>query len=73
MAREPKRWRPHTGPAQAAIPDDAEECVVGPMLCRLQLWSDREWGRLSPEERPWRSVKVEGLGWVGAVPVACLN
>lgn len=73
MSSKPERLRPPHRDAQAAGPGDPEECVVGPMLCRLLLWSDHDWGRLSPEERPWKSVRIEGLGWVGAVPVVCLN
>jgi hypothetical protein len=73
MSSKPERRRTTYRVDQAASPGDSEECVVGPMLCRLLLWSDRDWGRLRPEQRPWKSVRIEGLGWVGAVPVVCLN
>ena len=45
----------------------------GPLLCRLHVWTEEEWAAL-----PWPSVQRRlrhalGLGWVGAIPITCLN
>lgn len=45
---------------------DLGPCVVGETLCRLLLWSEAEWARLSVEGRPALVEHVPGLGWVGA-------
>ena len=49
------------------------EVTSGPVLCRLRVWSDREWAELPEAERPLRWVHAPGLGWVGAVPISCMN
>jgi hypothetical protein len=45
----------------------------GPMLCRLCLWTDEQWEALPAAERPASHTHAPGLGWVGAVPILCLN
>jgi hypothetical protein len=45
----------------------------GPMLCRLRLWSETQWAALPEPERPAQFVHAPGLGWVGAVPIVCMN
>ncbi len=47
--------------------------MVGAVLCRLAVWSDREWADLPDQCRPQTVEHVPGLGWVGAVPVENLN
>jgi hypothetical protein len=45
----------------------------GPMLCRLRIWTEAEWAMLPEAERPAQYTHALGLGWVGAIPTACLN
>jgi hypothetical protein len=52
---------------------DPMQVLCGPVLCRLHVWSEFEWTALSESERPIRSEHILGLGWVGAIPVQCLN
>jgi hypothetical protein len=63
------------GPAPDPLPASPGPMHVlcGPMLCRLHVWSEFEWTALPDSERPIRSEHVDGLGWVGAIPVQCLN
>jgi hypothetical protein len=43
-------------------------CIVGDTLCRVCVWTEDEWDRLDPAQRPSTFEHVPGLGWVGAVP-----
>jgi hypothetical protein len=43
------------------------------MLCELRIWTEAEWDELTTFERPVTFSKVAGLGWVGAVPIECMN
>jgi hypothetical protein len=45
----------------------------GPLLCRLQVWTEAEWAVLPEEDRPTTFTHAPGLGWVGAVPIDCMN
>jgi hypothetical protein len=47
--------------------------LVDGFLCRLHIWSDDEWAALAETDRPIRAERLDGLGWVGAIPEACLN
>jgi hypothetical protein len=52
-------------------PDPAPQpvyCTLGETLCRVLIWTDQEWARLSPAERPATAAYFPGLGWVGAMP-----
>ena len=40
---------------------------------RLQVWTEAEWRALPEADRPLEYTHAPGLGWVGAVAVACLN
>jgi hypothetical protein len=63
------------GPSPDPLPAYREpiQVLCGPMLCRLHVWSEFEWTVLPESERPIRSEHISGLGWVGAIPVQCLN
>jgi hypothetical protein len=52
---------------------DTLQVTAGPMLCRLQIWTEQEWAELPEQSRPVDFVHAPGLGWVGALPVECLN
>jgi hypothetical protein len=70
QGRDPGQGRPR----DHAYPEPGPMLVTsGPMLCRLRVWSDRQWEELAAADRPAQHVRVPGLGWVGAVPVACMN
>jgi hypothetical protein len=47
--------------------------ISGPMLCRLHVWTDEQWVALPKAERLAQCIYAPGLGWVGAIPVACMN
>jgi hypothetical protein len=47
--------------------------VCDSMFCRLHIWTESEWTARSPSERPIRSERVPGLGWLVAIPVHGLN
>jgi hypothetical protein len=47
--------------------------TAGPMLCRLRIWTEEEWALLPVANRPTQHTHAPGLGWIGAVPIACLN
>ncbi|WP_406701018.1 hypothetical protein V5E97_19720 [Singulisphaera sp. Ch08] len=49
------------------------QVTAGPMLCRLHIWSELEWETLADRDRPIEFVHVPGLGWVGALPIGCMN
>ncbi|SIO08115.1 hypothetical protein SAMN05444166_2350 [Singulisphaera sp. GP187] len=49
------------------------QVTAGPMLCRLHIWTEQEWEALADRDRPIESVHVLGLGWVGALPIGCMN
>jgi hypothetical protein len=54
--------------------DDAlVQVTSGPFLCRLHVWTEREWKELPVQSRPREYVHAPGLGWVGAVQVDCMN
>jgi hypothetical protein len=71
------RRNPSASTESAATPAGREvptiEVLCGPLLCRLRVWSDAEWAELPAWQRPARADHFAGLGWVGAVPVACTN
>jgi hypothetical protein len=61
-------------PPDLADPEPESMLITsGPMLCSLRVWTDEQWDELPESARPAQSTRVPGLGWVGAVPVACLN
>jgi hypothetical protein len=45
----------------------------GPMLCELRIWTDTEWLESEGAEQSIAFTRVPGLGWIGAVPVGCMN
>jgi hypothetical protein len=47
--------------------------TCGPMLCELRIWTEAEWLESGRLERPIAFARVRGLGWIGAVPVECMN
>ncbi len=47
--------------------------TYGPMLCVLRIWTDEEWLESEGSERSIEYARVPGLGWIGAVPVQCMN
>lgn len=49
------------------------QVTAGPMLCQLRIWTEQEWDALAECDRPIEFVHVPGLGWLGALPVECLN
>src|SRR5690349_16624180 len=49
------------------------QVIDGPMLCRLQVWSEAQWAALPVADRPATFTHAPGLGWVGAVPIGGLN
>jgi hypothetical protein len=64
-----------SGPDQPdSLPSlDTLQVTAGPMLCRLQVWTEQEWADLAEQDRPVEFVHAPGLGWVGAVPIICMN
>jgi hypothetical protein len=48
-------------------------CTDVPVLCRVRVYTDAEWDALPTSERPRRAERVDGVGWVVAVPVEHLN
>lgn len=63
------------GPRQIPSPSpmDSVQVLCGSMLCRLHIWDEAAWAELPAAERPAQSTYFPGLGWVGAVPILCLN
>jgi hypothetical protein len=53
------------GPAQPA--HEPIYCIIGNTLCQVRVWTEEEWEKLDPAERPSPAEHVPGLGWVGAV------
>jgi hypothetical protein len=58
--------------AEQAIPGPIQ-IACGPMLCRLHVWTEEEWKELPEAERPLQFTHAPGLGWVGALPIDCMN
>lgn len=59
---------PETETASPAQPPlEPIYCIVGNTLCQVRVWTEEEWERLAPAERPSPAEHVPGLGWVGAV------
>jgi hypothetical protein len=48
-------------------------CVDGSIMCRVRVLTDEEWNALPTTGRPHRAERVQGLGWVVAIPVEHLN
>ena len=42
--------------------------MVGETLWRVCIWTEPEWERLDPADRPAPAEHVPGLGWVAPVP-----
>lgn len=61
-----------SAPAVETVPEPLQ-VTCGPLLCQLHVWSDSEWAALPPADRPAQCVHAPGLGWIGAVPVECMN
>ena len=47
--------------------------TCGAMLCELRIWTEVEWTELKDSERSLAVTRVPGLGWIGAVPIECMN
>jgi hypothetical protein len=60
-------------PEVTGLNDKSLLITSGPMLCRLRIWTEAEWAVLPDARRPERYTHVPGLGWIGAIPIACLN
>jgi hypothetical protein len=66
--------RPAAGSTeQGEQPRDPIHILADGFLCRLMIWSDAEWEALPSADRPLRARRLEGLGWVGAVPEINMN
>ena len=59
-------------PANEVVPGPIQ-VTSGPMLCQLHIWTEAEWAELPEAERPLQFTHAPGLGWVGALPVECMN
>jgi hypothetical protein len=64
MGRHSRRYHYHVEPVAPAAPVPAT-CLwnFGGWPYRLTVWSESQWRRLAPEERPPRARRLEGLGW----------
>ena len=49
------------------------QVLCGPVLCRLQVWSESDWAALSTSRRPIQAEFAAGLGWVVALPELVMN
>jgi hypothetical protein len=58
---------PVPDPAGPTSPE-AAYCTHGETLCRIVIWTEQEWERLDPAERPEPSAFVPGLGWIAPIP-----
>jgi hypothetical protein len=47
--------------------------TCGSMLCELRVCTAAEWDTQENDENPIVLTYVPGLGWVGAVPILCMN
>jgi len=43
------------------------ECIIGDTVRKVRVWTEGEWTRLDPAERPRTVELIPGLGWVGIV------
>jgi hypothetical protein len=59
--------------ARSATESNTMLITAGPMLCRLRIWTDKEWESLPVARRPEHHTHAPGLGWIGAVPIDCMN
>ena len=41
------------------------ECIIGDTVRKVRVWTEEEWARLDPAERPKPAELIPGLGWVG--------
>jgi hypothetical protein len=57
----------------AGVNPGAVEVVCGPLLCRMEFWTEEQWAALPEPDRPTIRRRVPGRGWLGAVMVAILN
>jgi len=66
MSRHSRRYHNHVPPAAPPRPAPST-CLwsVGGWSFRLNVWSDPQWARLPPGERPPRAQRLEGPagGW----------
>jgi len=47
--------------------------TFGSMLCELRVWTTTELFGSKELERALAITRVPGLGWIGAVPIECMN
>jgi hypothetical protein len=41
------------------------ECIIGDTVRKVRVWTEEEWARFNPAERPRMVELIPGLGWVG--------
>ena len=44
------------------------QCIVGETIRRVRVWSEKEWARFDPAEKPSPAEYFPGLGWIGIEP-----
>ena len=64
---------PALGPDRESPDSQPMYIACGPMLCELRIWTEAEWLESEGLERPIAMTRVPGLGWIGAVPIECMN
>jgi len=42
-------------------------CIIGDTVRGVRIWTEEEWERLEPAERPSPAEYAPGLGWVAPV------
>ena len=59
---------PPQGPTAAPAPrPEPVRCIVGDTIRPVRIWTEEQWERMDPAERPSPADHVPGLGWVGVV------
>ena len=72
MASTKHKLRTST-PGVVAQPMPPIYITCGSMLCELRIWTAAELFESKELERATALTRVPGLGWIGAVPIECMN
>ena len=63
MSRRNRRWS--TLPSTTDVKNPPVQCIVGETIRPVRIWSEEQWNRIAPEDRPHPAEHVPGVGWVG--------
>ena len=71
--KAPSNRFPRGKPSTDPLPPEPIFCTHGDTLCKVLFWTEAEWDRLDPAQRPEGTVHKAGSGWIATVRVNSLS